>query len=62
MNYQMNTLAWIFDQIFMQHLVDDGNLYFEEVSNKILYMPKASSLANSLILLCVFNGNLQGDI
>ena len=58
MNYQMNTLAWIFDQFFMWHLVDDGNLNFEEVSNKILYMPKVSSLANSLIPLGVFNGNL----
>ena len=38
-------------------LVDDGNLYFEEVSNKILYMSRALNSTDIMTLLGVFNGN-----
>ena len=46
----------IFDQFFMWHFVDDGNLYFEEDSNKILYVPRArNSSVDGLTPLDVFN-------
>ena len=56
----MEIYRGIFDQFFMWHFVDDGNLYFEEDSNKILYMPRARNLStDGLTSLGVFNEDFQ---